>query len=157
MRATQDQFLIGVTGIILNDENQVLLLRHTYRQTEWSLPGGYLKAGEHPKEGLEREIEEETGLVVSADEQLKTRTDRDTARLDITIVGKFIGGEFRASKEVSEYGFFSFPNFPRISKTQLLMIERALVERGVQMPPPVPKKDSLFQKFKKKWPNSHRA
>ena len=128
MRRTQDQFLIGVTGIIFNEQNEVLLLRHTYRQTVWSLPGGYLKAGEHPKEGLEREILEETGLIVSGDSQLKTRTDRETARLDICVVGKFIGGEFKESPEVSEYGFFRFPNFPHIAKSQLLLIQRALNE-----------------------------
>ncbi|MEK7526700.1 MAG: hypothetical protein AAB546_04450, partial [Patescibacteria group bacterium] len=48
MRVLQDQFLIGVTGIFLNDKNEVLLFKHSYRQTVWSLPGGYLKAREHP-------------------------------------------------------------------------------------------------------------
>ena len=68
MRFLQDQFLIGVTGIILNDQKEILLFKHTYRSHSWSLPGGYLKAGEHPREGLEREIKEESGLVVSVDE-----------------------------------------------------------------------------------------
>lgn len=133
MRRTQDQFLIGVTGIIFNEKNEVLLLKHTYRQTKWSLPGGYLKAGEHPREGLEREIEEETGLVVSGDKQLKTRTDRETARLDICVVGTFIGGEFRKSHEVSDYGFYELLKVPRIARNQLLLIEQALHERGVSI------------------------
>lgn len=48
MRFFQDQFLIGVTGIILNDKNEILLFKYSYRQTEWGLPGGYIKAKEHP-------------------------------------------------------------------------------------------------------------
>ena len=56
MRFFQDQFLVGVTGIIFNDKNEVLLFKHTYRAHSWSLPGGYLKTGEHPREALEREI-----------------------------------------------------------------------------------------------------
>jgi 8-oxo-dGTP diphosphatase len=126
MRFMQDQFLIGVTGIFLNDKNEILVFKHTYRQTSWSLPGGYLKAGEHPKEGLEREIKEESGLIVSADERLKTRTDRDSARLDMCYVGKFIGGEFSPSSEVTEYGLFTFENLPLIAKNQLLLIQTAL-------------------------------
>lgn len=126
MRIFQDQFLIGVTGIIFNDDKEVLLFKHSYRQIQWSLPGGYLKSKEHPQEGLEREIKEESGLTVSADQQLKTRTDRETARIDICYVGKFIGGEFRASAEVLEHGFFSFENLPLISRNQLYLIEEAL-------------------------------
>lgn len=133
MRIIQDQFLIGVTGIIFNDKQEVLLFKHTYRQTAWSLPGGYLKSKEHPGEGLEREIKEESGLVVSADQQLKTRTDRETARLDICYVGKFIGGEFTPSHEVSEHGFFSFENLPLISTNQLYLIELA-INQGKQLP-----------------------
>lgn len=129
MRAIQDQFLIGVTGIIFNEKEEVLLFKHSYRQTLWSLPGGYLKSKEHPAEGLEREILEESGLVVSADEQVKTRTDRDTARIDICYVGTYIGGHFSPSTEVTEHGFFSFEDLPLISQNQLYLIEEALNQK----------------------------
>ena len=126
MRLLNDEFLIGVTGIIFNENNEVLLVKHTYRQTKWSLPGGYLKAREHPSEGLEREIKEETGFIVSADHQLKLRTDRSTGRIDITYTGKFIGGEFKASEEVTEYGFYSFENLPIVLKDQVVFIHHAM-------------------------------
>ncbi len=129
MRVLQDQFLIGVTGVFFNEKNEVLVFKHTYRQNSWSLPGGYLKAKEHPAEGLEREIKEESGLVVSTIEQLKTRTDRESARLDLCYIGKYIGGEFKPSTEVIEYGFFSFENLPLISKNQLFIVEQALHEK----------------------------
>ena len=83
MRLMHDTFLVGLTGIIRNEKGEILLFKHTYRAHSWSLPGGYMKSGEHPKEGLEREILEESGLVVSVDESLKTRTDRTSARLDL--------------------------------------------------------------------------
>lgn len=126
MRLLQDQFLVGVTGIILNDKDEVLLFRHTYRNPPWALPGGYIKAKEHPKEGIEREIEEESGLVVSADTRYKIRTDRDSARLDIVYIGSFIGGEFRASAEVAEAKFFPFEALPAIRKDQLILLESVL-------------------------------
>lgn len=126
MRVFQDQFLIGVTGIIFNERKEVLIFKHTYRQTQWSLPGGYIKSKEHPFEGIEREIAEESGLIVSAEEQLKIRTDRQSSRLDVVVTGVYIGGEFKPSHEVSEFGFFSFDNLPLIPKSQLLLIEQSL-------------------------------
>jgi len=131
MRVLQDQFLVGVTGIIFNDKKEILLFKHIYRAHQWSLPGGYLKSGEHPMEGLEREIMEESGLVVSVDDSLKTRTDRSTARLDICYTGQFIGGDFSPTHEVSEYGFFTMNNFPLLRKNQVILIDQALKTRNL--------------------------
>jgi len=129
MRLFQDQFLVGATGIIFNDKSEVLLFKHTYRSHSWSLPGGYLKAGEHPRESLEREIKEESGLVVSVDESLKTRTDRDFARLDMCYTGVLIGGDFVPTHEVSEYGFFALDKLPLLRKNQLFLIDEVLKQK----------------------------
>ncbi len=75
---------------------------------------------------MEREIEEESGFVVSVDEELKIRTDRETARMDICFVGKFMGGEFKKSSEVIEAKFFSFEQLPVLSKSRLFLIEQTL-------------------------------
>lgn len=127
MRRINDQFLIGVTGVIFNDRNKILLFKHTYRDKDhWSLPGGYVQAREHPKEALEREIEEESGFVVSADHRLKLRTDRNSPRIDITYVGKYMGGEFVPSKEVKKARFFAYNKLPDIPSDQLYFIDKAL-------------------------------
>lgn len=126
MRVMQDKFLVGVTGVILNESHEILLFKHSYRAHAWSLPGGYLKRGEHPSEGLEREIKEESGLTVSVDEVLKTRTDRGGAQLDIFYIGVLIGGEFVQSPEVTEYGFFSQDRMPLLRSNQVFLIESAM-------------------------------
>lgn len=126
IRRFQASFLVGVTGVIFKDKKEILVCKHTYRQRAWSLPGGYMNAREHPREGLEREIKEETGFIVSVDEEYKVRTDRETARLDITCIGTYMGGTFRPSKEVSEARFFSFDNLPLISPRQLTLIKEVL-------------------------------
>ena len=126
MRRLQDQFLVGATGIFFNNKKEVLLFKHSYRgKGAWGLPGGYIKKGEHPKEGLEREIAEESGFVVSADIRLKIRTDRTSSRLDITYMGVFIGGEFKPSSEITAAKFFAFDNLPLLPKDQLLFIDQA--------------------------------
>jgi 8-oxo-dGTP diphosphatase len=148
MRLFQDQFLIGVTGVIFNEKNEVLLFKHSYRQTQWSLPGGYIKTKEHPREGLEREILEESGFIVSVDKELFVKTDRESARLDISLSGIYIGGEFKPSAEVTEFGFFSFENLPLISKNQLLLIEQTLRQHPISPPKTeVKKKRDIFQWF----------
>ncbi len=129
IRLFQNQFLIGVTGVIFNSESKVLLFKHTYRKTAWSLPGGYMNGKEHPREALEREIFEESGLTVSIDWRMKIRTDRETARLDISYIGTFIGGTFVPSAEVIEARFCSLDNLPPIRREQLFLIERALEQR----------------------------
>lgn len=127
MRQVNDKFLIGVTGVIFNDKKEVLLFKHTYRDNNhWSLPGGYVKAKEHPKEGLEREIKEESGFVVLADKRLKLRTDRNSPRIDITYTGTFVGGEFTPSKEVKTAKFFAFDDLPELPEDQLYFIDKAL-------------------------------
>ena len=135
MRIFQDKFLVGVTGIIFNDKKEILLFKHRYRAHSWSLPGGYLKSGEHPKEGLEREIKEESGLVVSVDQSLKTRTDRDSSRLDICYTGVLIGGNFTPTHEVSEFGFFAQDKLPLLRSNQVFLIDTAIKERQSQIGP----------------------
>ncbi|MEK9174230.1 MAG: NUDIX hydrolase [Patescibacteria group bacterium] len=129
IRLFQDQFLIGVTGVIFNSDNKVLVFKHTYRKTAWSLPGGYMNGKEHPKEALEREILEESGLTVSIDWRMRVRTDRETARLDISYIGTFIGGSFTPSPEVVEARFCSLEELPPIRRDQLFLIDRAIEQR----------------------------
>lgn len=57
--------IVGV-GAIIFDNDRVLLVRrgHAPMKGEWSLPGGALELGEALEEGVKREVQEETGLVV---------------------------------------------------------------------------------------------
>lgn len=52
-------------GIILNSNNEILL---GYCQGTYQFPGGFLEEGETLKDGLKREIQEETGIELDDDE-----------------------------------------------------------------------------------------
>jgi ADP-ribose pyrophosphatase YjhB (NUDIX family) len=67
-RVTQSMTL-GVRGIVLNAQNQVLLLRHTYLEG-WYFPGGGMQAGESLSEGLTRELAEEAHISIDAPPRL---------------------------------------------------------------------------------------
>lgn len=63
--ATQHKYVVGVSGVVHDDQGRVLVLRHRYwSAATWGLPGGYMKAGETPAEALAREVREETGLSI---------------------------------------------------------------------------------------------
>ncbi|NQZ47784.1 MAG: NUDIX domain-containing protein [Erythrobacter sp.] len=54
----------GVSAVVTNRAGDVLLVRHSYGTSDWSLPGGGLGRGEEPKSGLCREIREELALAL---------------------------------------------------------------------------------------------
>lgn len=126
MKLFQDKFLVGVTGLIFDEKDRILLFKHTYRQNPWGLPGGFVQAHEHPAAAVEREIEEESGLVISIDERLEIRFNEASSKLDICYLGTFIGGEFRKSDEVSDFGLFALNDLPLIPKNQTILIAQAL-------------------------------
>jgi 8-oxo-dGTP diphosphatase len=65
----EDQFWVGVHGVIARGGKLLVLRRApsmSYKPNTWDLPGGHLVSGESFEECLAREIEEETGLAISA-------------------------------------------------------------------------------------------
>lgn len=141
LRVVNEKFLIGVTGVIFNENEEVLLVKHSYRRVPWSLPGGYLQAKEHPKKGLEREIREETNFKVHVERILMTKHDKDTPRIDMCYVGMFKTGKFKQSDEVVDFGFFEKDKLPDLITDQYKQIESGY-QRYTQL-----HKKPLFKKF----------
>lgn len=123
LRLLNDKFLIGVTGIIFNEKYEVLLVKHSYRRVQWSLPGGYLQANEHPKKGLAREIYEETNFKVHIEKILMTKHDKETPRIDMSYVGTYSKGKFKPSDEVVDFGFYAIDKLPKLINDQYKQIE----------------------------------
>ncbi len=56
-------FSIGVRALVINENGQVLLVKHTYTDA-WYLPGGGVDKKEHLLDALARELKEEIGLQI---------------------------------------------------------------------------------------------
>ena len=58
--------IAGVSVIITDLSDQVLLLRHSYGPRVWALPGGGLGKGEDPAEAARREVREELDMTLGS-------------------------------------------------------------------------------------------
>ncbi len=103
------------------DEGGRLLLVRRARDPDrgkWDLPGGFLAEGEHPLDGLRRELREETGLDIEPDEFVGVFVDRygegeeAPATLNLYWTARVVGGRPRPADDVSELRWFHPDELP---------------------------------------------
>ena len=96
-------------AVIIKDDGALLLLRSTGQKFsgKWDLPGGYIHVGEDPKDGLIREVEEETGvMLVEPIEKLYTEDNITFYKT------RMPDGEITLSHEHEEHKFVTHKNIP---------------------------------------------
>ena len=129
-------FLVGVTGVVINDAGEILLhLRSDNGQ--WSLPGGALEPGEEPADAVVREVWEETGVKVvperivnvssGADHLVKYPNGDEAIIMSVTFACRPIGGEPCVNDDESlEVRYFSVDTLPQLAERHRFRIEQAL-------------------------------
>ena len=60
--------LNGVSVIFYNEQKEILLQKRNEKQKRWGLPGGLMELGESTKECALREVKEELGWTLSAED-----------------------------------------------------------------------------------------
>lgn len=112
-RLTRGQTL-GVRAILVNDREQVLLVRHTY-VPGWTFPGGGVERSETLEAALAREIREEVGLnVTGVPDLLGIYANFAVFPGDhvAVYVSREFHGSLRRSMEIAEAGFFDRDGLP---------------------------------------------
>ncbi|MFD5562921.1 NUDIX domain-containing protein [Kitasatospora griseola] len=108
------KFMVGVTGIVRDDEGRVLLLKHRLwpEGRQWGLPSGYANKGESFEETVVREVREETGLTVEVGELAYLKSGFKL-RLEVAYEALLVGGRIEVeSFEILEARWFSPDDLP---------------------------------------------
>jgi ADP-ribose pyrophosphatase YjhB (NUDIX family) len=108
-------------GVIVEDDaGRILLARRAVEpyRGKWDTPGGYLEEGEHPLDGLRRELLEETGLLVEPKTFLGAFMDwygdapDANATLNLFWTARAVAGEPAPADDVDELRWFGADELP---------------------------------------------
>jgi 8-oxo-dGTP diphosphatase len=109
-----------VSALVLDDEGRVLLARRAHDPDAglWDVLGGFLDEGEHPLDGLQRELREETGLEVEPGPFLGVYLDHygegpgAESVLNLVYEARIRSGEPSPADDVAELEWFRHDELP---------------------------------------------
>ncbi len=107
-------------AVLLEQDGRVLLVRRVNEpfRGKWTLPAGFVDAGEDPARAAERECLEETGLTVRVTRVLDVIAGREHPRgADFVIVyrGEVVSGDLTAADDADEAGWFARSELPALA------------------------------------------
>jgi ADP-ribose pyrophosphatase YjhB (NUDIX family) len=117
-------------AVVVQRLGDVLLVRRAYNPKKgfWTLPVGFVDAGEHPAQAAERECREETGLniqVVSLLDIFSGQEHPRGAHILIIYRGDIIDGDLCAGDDVDKVGFYPIDSLPPLAfKTTQMIFDR---------------------------------
>lgn len=113
---TQPRFTAGVVGVVLNDQNEVLIVEHAFHPKHaWGMPGGWLGARENPSTGLAREMREELNLRIEIICPLLIENGfYSKSHLDIAFLCRANGTVGELSYELLSYKWFPVADIPEL-------------------------------------------
>jgi 8-oxo-dGTP diphosphatase len=90
--------MIRVVAALIVRDHRVLICQRTKHQSlplKWEFPGGKIETGEQPRSALQRELEEELGIVAKIGEEVSRIQHQyksgNTVELRFFLVNEFVG------------------------------------------------------------------
>ena len=93
---------VSVAGIVVDDHGCALLIRRRDNH-RWEPPGGVLELGETIRDGLRREVREETGLDIEPSALTGVYKNMTRAIIALVFRCKITGGALAASNEAADF------------------------------------------------------
>lgn len=91
--------IVATGGFVTNSKRQILLIKSP-RYGDWEFPGGQVEEGETIPHALEREVFEETGIVVSVRSLVGICSNtRKPSIVNLDFICEYVSGELTTSKE----------------------------------------------------------
>lgn len=107
----------GGSAIVV-DGDRLLLVEDFRSPGEWKLPSGRMELGEAPREGVARELDEETGLSVDpedlvyvCDEAGEPAPEQHMVGIDYAVHRADTTGEVEAGSDATDAAFFTVAEF----------------------------------------------
>jgi 8-oxo-dGTP pyrophosphatase MutT (NUDIX family) len=112
------------TRCLVEREGQLLLIRQTYGDMLWTLPGGLIRRNESPEDAARREVKEEVGLEMKSLRPLGHFTDTSDCARDTVhcFRGETSSAEIKIDRdEIYEARWFDANELPEGQSRQLGM------------------------------------
>jgi len=106
-RPAPPKHIVSAAAIVLNDRNELLLIRGPRRG--WEMPGGQVEEGESIREAAIRETWEESGILIEITGFCGIYQNVKGGICNTLFTGRPIGGTPTTSEESLEVGFFPLP------------------------------------------------
>jgi ADP-ribose pyrophosphatase YjhB (NUDIX family) len=132
-----------VSALVEDGEGRLLLARRAVEPYLglWDCPGGFLEEGEHPLDGLRRELAEETGLAAGPARFVGIWMDvygdapEAVATLNLYWAVRVEGGEPVAADDVAELRWFTAETLPGSDQLAFTTVEHALAAWRAEQEP----------------------
>jgi ADP-ribose pyrophosphatase YjhB (NUDIX family) len=103
-------------GVAVFRDDRLLLVRRTMNpgRGRWSLPGGYVDPGEHPRDAAARETTEEAGVEVKVGDVIEVFANppEHGGAIFILYAGSWVAGEAQCGDDSDDAAFFSREDLP---------------------------------------------
>lgn len=108
---------VGVGVVVHDARGRLLLVRRSVAPEigRWSLPAGFLDAGEDPRTGAARECLEETGLRVHVGELLGLFDGGGSASFFLSFAATILDGTLAAGDDAADACFFGPDELPPLA------------------------------------------
>ncbi len=118
----------AAVGAVVIEEGRILLVKRKYapKKGNWAIPGGSVNLGESLQAAAEREIMEETGLIIKAKEPVYTfdLIERDSKGdvifhyVVVDLLAEYISGDLYPADDVSDARWFTPDEIDRLETSE---------------------------------------